>query len=560
MLVDPSLPGVNAAMAELPCTLPMVEDIFRNIVKGQVLGKRDLLNGFFHCVLSPDARRYMGFTHPISGQLCRWIVLPQGTRQSPALFCDVSNAAARIFQRVFDSHGVSCKVHVYVDDFVLVANTHKDMQQAFALMDEEAKQLGLVFNPKKDVGRDTPLLQMEALGLTINADALTLSLPNEKRNLYAASLVEFATKYKHAHAAPRRAVEQLVGKLIFASRVCRWGFLFVQELLDQLHPVGVYPPPRLVSLTQGVWHDLRFWESVLGAEDQVWLGLRQHMVGRKEALVDKSKFTVEMFTDASGSWGVGGVLGEETLSRRWSVDRSGTHIGVLELEAVHQCLEHWKHDLQGQVVLVRSDNIQVVVAINKGASRKLELRETLLQIAHLGIKHGFELKARHVKGVDNPADAPSRGKAQSVNYDYTFRFFQDFNQPLHTVDCCAASSGYNAQPGCTTHFSAANPVQNNVPRLVGQKLWANIPFPHINSILAAIVAAWRLDTINTMATCVVPEWPTAAWYRKYLRRSKPLFRVLARYKAGSKLFLTRNRTEMAPPTRYPMLVIRIGQE
>lgn len=199
------------------------------------------------------------------------------------------------------------------------------------------------------------------------------------------------------------------------------------------------------------------------------------------------------------------------------------------------------------------------MAINKGASRKPELRETLLKIALLGLEAGFEVKAMHVKGVDNPADAPSRGKTATVDHDYTFRYFQDFNQPRHSVDCCTAVSGYNAQPGCTSFFSPACPVQENVAFLVGKKLWANIPFHSLHPILDAIVAAWRLDTINTLATCLVPEWPTAAWFRKYLRRSKPLFRVLARYPEGSRIFLTRNSMVVGPPIKYPMLVIRIGK-
>lgn len=69
MLVDPSLPGINEAMVELPCTLPTVEQIFRLVKPTSVLGKRDLLNGFFHCTLSTHASRFMGYTHPVTGSL-----------------------------------------------------------------------------------------------------------------------------------------------------------------------------------------------------------------------------------------------------------------------------------------------------------------------------------------------------------------------------------------------------------------------------------------------------------------------------------------------------------
>jgi hypothetical protein len=181
MLVDPSLPGINEAMMELPCTLPTVEQIFKLVKPTSVLGKRDLQNGFFHVTLDPDARRYMGYTHPVTGQLYRWIVLPQGTKQSPAIFCAVSDAACRIFNKRFSREGISAIVVVYVDDYIIIADTHRDMRIAFAVMDEEAALLGMQWNPKKDMGRDSPLTSLEVLGIIIEAPTQMLKLPDEKK-------------------------------------------------------------------------------------------------------------------------------------------------------------------------------------------------------------------------------------------------------------------------------------------------------------------------------------------------------------------------------------------
>jgi hypothetical protein len=49
-------------------------------------------------------------------------VLPQGTKQSPAFFCEVSNAAAAIFNRIFQENGIKALVLVYVDDFIVIAD------------------------------------------------------------------------------------------------------------------------------------------------------------------------------------------------------------------------------------------------------------------------------------------------------------------------------------------------------------------------------------------------------------------------------------------------------
>ena len=558
MLVDPSLPGVNDAMADMPCPLPTVESIFSQLRPGMVLGRRDLKNGFYHGICSPAARKHMGFRHPVTGRIGRWVVLPQGTKQSPALFCAMSEASARIFRRIFAALRIPVWIEVYMDDYVLWAESHDALRTAFDVMDDEAAELGLEFCLEKDRGRDAPLTCMDALGIELDTVAMTMRLPPGKRDSYLAAVEEFRTTYQGRASCPRKPLEQLLGKLVFACRVCRWGFLFIQELCDQLFPVGSYPPPKSVPLTEGVWHDLEFWARALGPAYGTWVGLSQHMVGRRQVDVDASKFQVQLFTDASKQFGVGGVLGLESLSQRWARDVSEEHIGALELEALLVALRHWAHELTNCRVLARMDNIQAVCAVNKGASRKPALRATLLEIALLGLQRGFEVKATHVKGEDNPADAPSRGLAPTRTSDFTFAHFERFNSPRATVDCCAAADGYNVQPGCTQWFSVANPVQNNVPALMGKVLWANIPFSQVGSVLDAIAEAWRRAPLTTVATCVVPEWPTASWYRKYLRRKHPLFRVLHRYPAGSRIFFKRNTRSLAGPCPFPILVIRMG--
>ena len=94
--MDPTLPGVNSFMTYLPCRLPTIEHVMHMIEPGWVLGERDLMLGFSHCVLDPEARKSMGFKHIVSGSYT-WVLLPQGTdsrrpsfvrkvRQQPALF------------------------------------------------------------------------------------------------------------------------------------------------------------------------------------------------------------------------------------------------------------------------------------------------------------------------------------------------------------------------------------------------------------------------------------------------------------------------------------------
>ena len=91
--IDCTSSGVNGCMRPLPCELPDVHDLLQQLPPDGFLGKRDLASGFFHVKLEPEARRYMAYRHPRTGALQRFVVLPFGASQSPAIFVGVTGAA-----------------------------------------------------------------------------------------------------------------------------------------------------------------------------------------------------------------------------------------------------------------------------------------------------------------------------------------------------------------------------------------------------------------------------------------------------------------------------------
>jgi hypothetical protein len=113
------------------------------------------------------------------------------------------------------------------------------------------------------------------------------------------------------------------------------------------------------------------------------------MLGTKACDVDPKNFATQLFTDASISYGAGGVLRGEIYSHMWPSHPDTEHIGTLELKALALSLEHWKHDLAQQTVLARMDNVQAVAAVNKGASRKPALRPILSGHRHAGDRVRF---------------------------------------------------------------------------------------------------------------------------------------------------------------------------
>ena len=78
ILVDPTITGVNECMIHLPLTLPSPLDALLATSAHTIMGKRDLSRGFYHMVLHPDSRPFMGFRDPLTHRLGRWVGLPLG--------------------------------------------------------------------------------------------------------------------------------------------------------------------------------------------------------------------------------------------------------------------------------------------------------------------------------------------------------------------------------------------------------------------------------------------------------------------------------------------------
>ena len=70
-----------------------------------------------------------------------------------------------------------------------------------------------------------------------------------------------------------------------------------------------------------------------------------------------------VITDAS-LYGWGATLDPHQIAGVWGPEQHSTHIKVLEMLAVQNALQHFRAQLVGQAVLVRSDNPTVVAYIN----------------------------------------------------------------------------------------------------------------------------------------------------------------------------------------------------
>ena len=565
-IIDPTASGVNACMQSLPCRLPDLATLLQHLPPSGYLGKRDLASGFHHCVLAPEARRYMAFRNPVTNALQRYVALPFGASQSPAIFCDLTAAATTIFQSECDRRGLCVRIFTYCDDFMIIGKQHADVVGAFEVMDAMGAELGLTWKAEKDQGRETACQQLEFLGMLFDTVRLEMRVTPDKRQRYADSLRDLLAAAAQGPVR-RRDLEAVAGRLTFVARACRWGYTFLQSVYDALF-VGQQPAPAAVTLPPAAVQDLQWWWQVLRVDSSIWDGARQCTVASLDLV--RGEFTdaksgAVVFTDASGA-GFGAAWDAAELQGEFTPQQRRSHIAWLELTAVVRALQAWAPRLRGRKVLVRSDNTQAVAAVNHGSTRVRDGRSLCRQLAEVAIRGGFEVRAEHIAGADNVrADRLSRQLAQARDQNLRIKpavFRHLVTTPdgayVPTVDCCADVLGLNVQPGCSEFFSPERSVLGQQQQLAGKVLWAFPPAALVGEVLATIAAAAQLSP-RTRATVVVPEQPEYQWFRQWVRGPGgrgTVFRRVGKLSKGRKLCLWPWGRE-AKGAPYNLLVLRV---
>ena len=108
-------------------------------------------------------------------------------------------------------------------------------------------------------------------------------------------------------------------------------------------------------------------------------------------LIKQPNTDIVLQMDASKK-GYGGICGQQYFRGRFPRDMQALNIAILEI---------WGHQLKGKYFWIHVDNEAVATVLNTGASREMELQNTLWEIALLAARHQFVIKARHIAGVEN---------------------------------------------------------------------------------------------------------------------------------------------------------------
>ena len=230
-----------------------------------------------------------------------------------------------------------------------------------------------------------------------------------------------------------RKLMSLIGTLASLEKTVPLGRLHTRPFQWYLKSHWKFPQSldKRIPVTGNFLNHLKWWED-----------LQNLMAG---APIHPHVHNTLVFTDASQK-GWGAHLNEIVLSGLWSNKEAQLHINVLELKAVLLALKGFQEHLQGQRVLICSDNSTVVSYLNKeGGTHSIEMCALIWRILAFTNSRRIQIRARHVPGSLNViADSLSRR-------DKVIQTEWSLHQQIFNQICSLAHT--NGRPVCNSSKS-----------------------------------------------------------------------------------------------------------
>lgn len=325
---------------------------------------------------------------------------PFGARSSGGVFGHTADAMVAILA----SRGIF-PTKKWVDNFVFFRSpttTNGVTKFNFSLNDiyDIASGLGWPWKHSKTRPFATTF---KFLGFIWNLDRKTVEIPDDKRVKYISKLEKWTASSRHT----RKEAEALHGTLVHCS-------LAIPDSRSRLPALSRFASkfpidrPNSAFLTRtpnsSVLSDISWWMDTLASPSFCGSNLTR----------PPQASDIEIWVDASTSWGVGVVFdGEwETWKFKDGWKKNGRDIGWAEFIAVELgLLTAVARRLSDIHLVMKSDNQGVIAALAGGKSRNPEQNRVLQRTVAIMQEHAIWLSSKYVESKINLADRPSRGYA-----------------------------------------------------------------------------------------------------------------------------------------------------
>ncbi|KAF7345311.1 Integrase/recombinase xerD [Mycena sanguinolenta] len=308
-----------------------------------------------------------------------------GLRSAPVHIQPLRRSTAWILQ-----HHIPSWLRHYLDDFLLIFSPSTPPWIAHAALTwlrGLVRFLGLSLQDKKTEGPSTCL---EMLGIELDSIAMEARLPAEK----LAYLSEVLHVWRGKTHCSLRELQEFTGYLIFCSQVIPHSRAFLQSLFDFAASFKSSYSRR--RLSHAARRDISWWSDFAAT----WNGV--HVISPDRRVVD-------IYTDASGTKGAGGICGSHWFAIRIPWRYSTRDIKFKELFAVVHALLCWGPQLSGLHVNFHIDNTNMFHALENLSIRSAPTMQLLRQFLFLCARLDITFTPLWIRSEDNPlADAASR--------------------------------------------------------------------------------------------------------------------------------------------------------
>lgn len=363
-----------------------VDDAAKLMWPGYYMAKVDLKSAYRSVPISAHSQKFTGLKWKFGKQTvylqdCR---LPFGSKMAPGIFHRLTQSVKRMMsRRGYDS------LVVYLDDFLVIAPTRSQCQQAQTTLIYLLRKLGFQISWSKVID---PTQQIVFLGIELDTVSMCLRLSEDKLLQIQEELVAFSKRRR----ASKRQLMSLTGKLNWAAAVVHGGRVFLRRVIDLTNTLQNKTDRTLLS--DSMRRDIDWWLQFMC------------QFNGKSAVLDRQPITT-VYTDACNS-GCGGVFGSDWFYCNWALDWPKIlplHINYKELLAVIMAATRWAPLWRGKRIYILSDNQATVGMLNRGTVKHPKVMEAMRWLFWLSAIYGFHLTARYIPGASNvAADSASR--------------------------------------------------------------------------------------------------------------------------------------------------------
>lgn len=461
------------------------------------MSKLDLKDAYLLIPIRKHDRKYLRFY--FQDRLYQYNCLCFGINFAPMLFTKLIKP---IIQKLRKKGHLSV---VYLDDFLLLANSYKDCCTNVTETIRLLESLGFLINYNKSSLKPQKICGY--LGFEYNSVDMTICIPTEKRY----KLAEFLIKFKNKRTCSIRMFAKTIGKLVSVCPAVDYGYLYTKLFEREKYLALIKHKNNFnakMEIPSRLSDDFEWWVNKLKSNS-------------KSSLI-KNKFILEIFSDASTiGWGV--HCGNISSQGIWSEQEKSHHINYLELLAVFFGLKCFAKELSGCSILCRVDNTTAIAYINRmGSVQYPKLNELTRKIWQWCENKHIHIFASYIKSADNKeADSASRIFQIDTEWSLADSVFKklvtSFGKP--TLDLFA--SRINTKCRCYVSWqNDPDAFAINAFTLDWNKFFF-YAFPPFSIILRTLQ---KIITDGAEGIVVVPVWPTQPWYPLFmsLLLSEPL--------------------------------------